>query len=45
MRLGIKTKVGNITKLNDLVYNDAVEVTEMSGVKNRKSTGMELWWK
>ena len=45
MRLGIKIKVGNITKLNDLVYNDAVEVTEMSRVKNRKSTGMEPWWK
>ena len=37
--------VRNITELNDLVYAGAVVVTEMSGVKNRKSTGMEPWWK
>ena len=36
-----KTEVGNITELNDLVYAGAVVVTEMLGVKNRKSTGME----
>ena len=40
-----KTEVGNITELNDLVYAGAVVVTEMLGVKNRKSTGMETWWK
>ena len=31
-----KTEVGNITELNDLAYADAVVVTEMLGVKNRK---------
>ena len=36
-----KIEVGNITKLNDLAYAGAVVVTEMLGVKNRKSTGME----
>ena len=40
-----KIEVGNITELNDLVYAGAVVVTEMLGVKNRKSTGMEPWWK
>ena len=40
-----KIVVGNITELNDLVYAGAVVVTEMFGVKNRKSTGIELWWK
>ena len=41
-----KIEVGNITtKLNDLVYADAAVVTEMLGIKNRKSTGMEPWWK
>ena len=40
-----KIEVGNITELNDLVYSGAVVVTEMLGVKNRKSTGMEPWWK
>ena len=40
-----KTEVGNITELNDLVYAGAVVVTEMLGVKNKKSTGMEPWWK
>ena len=40
-----KIESGNITKLNDLVYVGAVVVTEMLGVKNRKSTGMEPWWK
>ena len=38
-----KIEFGNITEMNDLVY--AVVVTEMLGVKNRKSTGMEPWWK
>ena len=37
--------VGNITELNDLVYAGALVVTEMLGVKNRKNTGMETWWK
>ena len=36
-----KIEVRNITELNDLVYGGAVVVTEMSGVKNRKGTGME----
>ena len=36
-----KLEVGNITKLSDLVYAGAVVVTEMLGIKNRKSTGME----
>ena len=40
-----KTEVGNITELNGLVYAGAVKVMEMLGVKNRKSTGMERWWK
>ena len=40
-----KIEVGNITELNHLVYAGAVVVTEMLGVKNRKSTGMEPWWK
>ena len=40
-----KTEVENITELNDLVYAGAVVVTEMLGAKNRKSTGMEPWWK
>ena len=40
-----KIEVGNITKLNDLVYAGAVVVTEMLGVKNRKSKGIEPWWK
>ena len=31
-----KIEVGNITELNDLAYADAVVVTEMLGVKNRK---------
>ena len=39
-----KTEVGNITELNDLVYTGAVVVTEMLGVKKRKSTRMEPWW-
>ena len=34
-----KIEVGNITELN------AELVTEMLGVKKRKSTGMEPWWK
>ena len=40
-----KTEVGNITELNDLVYACSIVVTEMLGVKNRKSTRMEPWWK
>ena len=40
-----KTDVGNITEPNDLVYAGAIVVTEMIGIKNRKSTGMEPWWK
>ena len=40
-----KTEVGNITELNDLLHAGAVVVTEMLGVKKRKSTGMESWWK
>ena len=40
-----KIEVGNITELNDLVYAGAGVVTEMLGVKNTKSTGMEPWWK
>ena len=36
-----KIEVGNITKLNDLVYAGAVVVTEMLGAKNRKGRGME----
>ena len=39
-----KIEVGNITDMNVLVYVDAVVITEMLGVKNRKSTGMEPWW-
>ena len=33
-----KTEFGNIREMNDLVYAGAVVVTEMLGVKNRKST-------
>ena len=40
-----KTEVGNITELNDLVYAGSVVFTKMLGVKNRKSTRMEPWWK
>ena len=40
-----KIAVGNIAQLNDLVYAGAVVVTEMLGVKNRKSIEMELWQK
>ena len=40
-----KIEAGNITELNDLVYAGAVVVREMLGVKNRKDTGMEPWWK
>ena len=29
-----KIQVGNITKLNDLVYASAVVITEMLGAKN-----------
>ena len=36
-----KIEVGNIRELNDSVYAGTVVVTEMLGVKNRKSTGME----
>ena len=40
-----KIEVGNITELNHLVCAGAVVVTEIFGIKNRKSTGMEPWWK
>ena len=40
-----KTEFGNIREMNDLVYAGAVVVTEMLGVKNRKSTGIKSWWK
>ena len=40
-----KIEVRNITELNDLVYAGAAVVTEMLGIKNRKSTEMERWWK
>ena len=40
-----KVEVGNITELNDLVYAGPKVVTEMLGVKNTKSAGMEQWWK
>ena len=40
-----KIEVGNITELNDSVYAGAAVVMEMLGIKNRKSTGMEPWWK
>ena len=40
-----KIEVGNITELNDLVYAGGTVATEMLGVKNRKNTGMEPWWK
>ena len=40
-----KIEVGNITELNDLVCAGAIVVTEMFGIKNRKSTVMEPWWK
>ena len=35
-----KIEVGNITEQNDLVHAGAVVVTEILGIKNRKSTGM-----
>ena len=40
-----KIEVRNITELNHLVYAGAVVVMEMLGFNNRKSTGMEPWWK
>ena len=40
-----KIEVGNITELNDLLYVGSVVFTKMLGVKNRKSTRMEPWWK
>ena len=40
-----KIELRNITELNDLVYAGAAAVTEMLGLKNRKSTGMDLWWR
>ena len=40
-----KIEVCNITELNDLVYVETAVVTEMLGVKNKKSTGIEPWWK
>ena len=38
-------EVGDITELNDLAYAGVAAVMEMLGVKNRKSTGIEPWWK
>ena len=40
-----KIEVGNITRLNDLVYTGAEVVIKMFGVKNRKCTEVEPWWK
>ena len=40
-----KIEIENITELNHLVYAGAVVVTEMLGIKNRKSTRMEPWCK
>ena len=40
-----RIEFGNTTELTYLVYVGAVVFTEMLGVKNRKSTGMEPWWK
>ena len=40
-----KIEAGNTTELNDLLYAGVVVVMKMLGVKNRKSTGMEPWWK
>ena len=36
-----ETEVGNITELNDIVFAGALVVTEMLGVKIRKSARME----
>ena len=38
-----KIEVGNITELDDLLYAGAAMVTEMLGVNNRKSAGMDPW--
>ena len=38
-----KIEVGNITELDDLLYAGAAVVTEMLGVNNRKSAGMDPW--
>ena len=40
-----KIEVGNIIELNDLVYAGAIVVMEMLEAKNRKTTGIEPWWK
>ena len=40
-----KIEVGNIAELNDLLCAGTLVVTGILGVKNRKRTGMELWWK
>ena len=40
-----KIEVGSNTELNNLVHAGAAVVMQMLGVKNRKSTGMEPWWK
>ena len=40
-----KTEIGNITELNYLIYACTLVVTKMFIAKNRKSTGMEPWWK
>ena len=39
------TEVGNFAELDDLIDAGAVIVTEKLEVKNRKSIGMEWWWK
>ena len=40
-----KIDIGNIAELNDLVYAGAAVVTKMLGIKKRKSTRREPWWK
>ena len=40
-----ETEVGNITELNDIVFAGALVVTEILGVKIRKSARMEPLWK
>ena len=36
-----KIEVGSITELDDLLYAGAAVVTEMLGVNNKKSAGMD----
>ena len=40
-----ETEVGNITELDDIVFAGALVVTEILGVKIRKSARMEPLWK